>query len=77
MTKNETLQRAWRRYEEENGRLAATAREVAEWAVSKGLLQLPSVDPYDALAEDVARALREEYATDRKGAGTGSIMLCA
>ena len=67
MTRTEQLQRAWRRYEEENGRLAATAREVAEWGVRKGVLPLPDVDPYDVLAEDMARALREEYATDRRG----------
>ncbi len=67
MSKNETLQHVWRRYEEENRRLAATAREVVEWGVRTGLLQLPDVDPYDILAEDMARALREEYATDTKG----------
>jgi hypothetical protein len=67
MTKNEALQSVWRQYEEENSRLAATAREVCEWGVQKGLLNLPRVDPYDALAEDMARALREEYATDRQG----------
>lgn len=67
MTKNELLQRVWRRYEEENGRLAATARDVVEWGVVRSLLDLPRVDPYDILAEDMSRALREEYATDKKG----------
>jgi hypothetical protein len=67
MTKNDRLQRAWRQYEDTHGRLAATAREVVEWGVRAGLLDLPPVDPYDVLAEDMARALREEYATDKKG----------
>jgi hypothetical protein len=67
MTKNERLQRAWRAYEERHGRMAATAREVVEWGVHERLLDLPAVDPYDALADDMARALREEYATDRNG----------
>lgn len=30
-------------------------------------MHLPDVDPYDVLADDMARALREEYATDARG----------
>jgi hypothetical protein len=66
-TKNEQLQNVWRRFEHENGSLPASAREAAVWGVSKGLLSLPDLDPYDALADDMARALREEYATDKQG----------
>src|SRR5689334_8864651 len=67
MKKNELLQSVWQRYENEHDRLAATAREVVEWGVQEGLLRLPDIDPYDILAEDMSRALREQYATDSKG----------
>lgn len=66
-TRNEKLQSAWRMYERANGRLPATAREASVWAVQQGLIDLPELDPYDALADDMSRALREEYATDSKG----------
>ena len=67
VTKNELLQRAWRLFERDNGHLPASAREASIWAVNKGLIPLPDVDPYDALADEMARALREEFATDSKG----------
>ena len=35
--------------------------------VAAGLLQLPEIDPYDVLAEDMAQALRAEYGTDNEG----------
>jgi hypothetical protein len=66
-TQNELLQRLWKRYEEEHDRIPASAREVVEWAVEEGLLNLPDIDPYDILAGQMATALREEYATDDKG----------
>lgn len=66
-TKNEQLQRAWHLFEQENGHLPASAREASIWAVNHGLISLPDVDPYDALADEMARALREEYATDGDG----------
>jgi hypothetical protein len=66
-TKNEKLQHAWHLFEKENGHLAASAREASIWAVNEGLISLPEIDPYDALADEMARALREEYATDREG----------
>lgn len=66
-TKNEQLQRAWHLFEKQNGHLPASAREASIWAVENGLVRLPDVDPYDVLADEMARALREEYATDRKG----------
>jgi hypothetical protein len=66
-TKNEQLQHAWHLFEKESGHLPASAREASIWAVNKGLISLPEVDPYDALADEMARALREEYATDREG----------
>jgi hypothetical protein len=66
-TRNELLQRIWKRYEGEHDCLPASAREVAEWAVEKELLTLPETDPYDVLAGQMATALREEYDTDEKG----------
>jgi hypothetical protein len=66
-TRNEELQRLWRRYENETDKLPASARQVVEWAVQKQLIALPDIDPYDILAGEMARALREEYETDEKG----------
>ncbi len=66
-TKNDQFQRAWRLFEKANGHLPASAREASIWAVNAGLISLPDVDPYDVLADEMARALREEYATDEKG----------
>jgi len=67
MSRNEQMQRLFRQYEQEHGRMAATTREACVWAVQEGLLELPKIDPYDRLADDMARALREEYAVDRDG----------
>ena len=68
-TKNEQLQRAWHLFEQQNGHVPASAREASIWAVQNGLIGLPDGDPYDVLADEMARALREEY--------TVSIMPCA
>jgi hypothetical protein len=67
MTKNEELQKAWHAYEKEHGYVPATAREACIWAVGRGIVQIPDLDPFDKLAEDMARALREEYAVDSLG----------
>jgi hypothetical protein len=66
-TRAEQLQRAWHLFEAERGHVPASAREASVWAVERGLIGLPEVDPYDVLADDMARALREEYATDKEG----------
>ncbi len=66
-TYNEQLQNLWHRYERANGGIPAAPREVVEWALRKGLLEAPRFDPRDALAEEMARALREEYKTDANG----------
>lgn len=66
-TKNEQFQDVWRAYERQNGQVPATLREAVEWGVSEGLLALPELDPYDALAGDMGKALREEYRTDERG----------
>lgn len=65
--KDETLQKIWHRYETERKHKPTSAREAVEWAVEKGLLELPETDPYDVLAGQMAQALRNEYKTDDKG----------
>ena len=35
--------------------------------MAEGLIELPAVDPYDVLAEQMSQALRSETATDAKG----------
>ena len=67
LTQAEEFQRLWREYEEQHDHAAASAREVVDWAVRERGLQLPRIDPRDVLASQMARALREEYATDAKG----------
>lgn len=68
-SKSQALQRVFREYKEETGKLEATTREAVEWAVQRGLLT-PSkpVDPLDRLARDMAKAMREEV---RRDATTG------
>ena len=66
-TRKELLQRLWKRYEEEHDQSPASARQVVEWAVKEGLLDLPVVDLYDILAGQMSDALREEYDTDSIG----------
>jgi hypothetical protein len=63
----EQLQNVWHKYEVKNGSMPATAREAVAWGVSHGMIETPEVDPLAKLAEDMATALREEYATDRHG----------
>src|SRR5665213_1389364 len=66
-TQAEMFQKLWKEYEEENDHAPASAREVVEWAVRERGLALPRIDPRDVLAEQMSRALREEYAIDAKG----------
>lgn len=63
----EQYRRTWRRYELEHDHAPASAREAVEWGVSRGLIELPKTDPYDVLAGEMAKALRQEYATDPQG----------
>jgi hypothetical protein len=63
----EQLQGVWHKYEAANGLVPATAREAVAWGVSQGLIHVPEVDPLAKLSEDMADALREEYATDKHG----------
>ena len=63
----EQLQRIWHLYEERHGSVPATVREAVQWGVDNGMIAVPEVDPLAKLAEDMAVALREEYATDAEG----------
>jgi len=67
VTQTEQFQKVWKQYECEHNHTPASARAVAEWGVSQGLISLPTIDPLDVLSGQVSRALREEYATDHKG----------
>lgn len=66
-SKNLTLQKVWHEFERKNGRLPSTTREAADWGVKIGKLTMPDVDPLGILADDMAKALREEYGTDKEG----------
>ena len=66
-TKIENLQALWHKFESERDHAPTGTREVVEWAVARGLLKLPDIDPYDVLAGQMASALREEVQTDEKG----------
>ncbi len=63
----EQLQHIWHLYEKEHGSIPTTAREAVQWGVSRGMIAVPEVDPLAKLADDMATALREEYATDSCG----------
>ena len=66
-TQTELLQMLWREYEQVHDHAPASAREAVDWAVAHRGLELPRIDPRDALASQMAKALREEYATDTQG----------
>lgn len=66
-TYSEQLQQLWHRYNAEHGGAPESPRTVVEWAMKQGLLEAPKLDPVDVLAGNMARALREEYATDASG----------
>jgi hypothetical protein len=62
MNNSEKGQRILRYYRDQYGKDATpSAAEVAAWAVKKNLLRLPPpVDPLTRVAEDLAKAWREE-----------------
>ncbi|MGI8568622.1 MAG: hypothetical protein ACR2KT_05900 [Methylocella sp.] len=66
-TKTEQLQYVYHSYEAEHDHLPTSAREAVECGVREGLVELPLIDPYDVLAAEMAKALREEYAVDERG----------
>ena len=67
MTENEKFQQLWKRYENDNDYKPSSAREVVDWAVENGLLELPRLAPKAALASKMANALRQEQGVDENG----------
>lgn len=67
-TYSESLQEFWRLYEAEKGQgSAVNAHDVAAWAYHKGLWKPRPKNVIDILADDLSRAWREEYRTDKYG----------
>lgn len=67
MTKREQLLRIKKEYREAHENVPATAREIADWAVSAGLYKLPTSAAERQLANELSDALRVEYLTDDRG----------
>src|SRR5690348_7792371 len=63
----ERMQKAWHTYDSRQDHKPSSMRQVAEWAVADGLLELPEVDPVDVLADRMANAVRSEMRTDPLG----------
>lgn len=67
MAYSEQMQKIWAQYESSGMPVPATKHEVAAWAVHNGLWKPRPVDVITQCANDLAKALREEYKTDIKG----------
>lgn len=66
MAKHQEIQRVIRYYKEQTGITDVDMKEVAKWAVAKGLLKLPKPrDPYDTLKERLSEAARIESRYDK------------
>lgn len=66
-TRSESLQRLFHEYQRQNGGVPETPYKVIQWALANGLVAAPQLDPAAVLADEMARALREEYRTDKNG----------
>ncbi len=64
---SEQMQNIWKQYEEAGMPVPASSKDVAAWAVQQGLWKPRPIDVISQCAEDLSRALREEYRTDAKG----------
>ena len=60
MTKNEKFLAVWHLYESEHGHAPARARDAVDWGVAHGMLDVPLVDPYQALTAQMSKALGED-----------------
>jgi hypothetical protein len=69
MDRNQILQTQWvcEQYEKAGMPMPATSREIAVWALEKGLLRPKERDIVGEVADDIARAKREVYRVDAKG----------
>ena len=62
MTKQEKLQAIFHLYETENKHVPSRTRDVIAWAVEHHLLSVPPpIDPFAVPAEQMSKALAEEY----------------
>lgn len=66
-TYTEQMQRIWKKYEDSGESMPASSRDVAAWAIRNGHWRPQPADIIAQCAEDLSRALREEYHTDAKG----------
>ncbi len=66
-TYNEQMQKIVDEYRKAGNAWPATAHDMAGWAVRTGRWEPPRELAIDRCADDLARAMREEFITDRKG----------
>jgi hypothetical protein len=64
---NEQMRDLWQQYRQEFSVEPADLKEIAAWAISKGLWRPRPADLNTSFARDLAEALREEVRTDHKG----------
>lgn len=67
MTYNERLQKLVNRYIDSGGTWPATVREVAAWALNNKLWAPQKNEVISIFAEQLSRAMREEYIVDPQG----------
>jgi len=63
----EHIQRLVDRYVSMGNEWPATARQIARWAIDSGAWEIGRESLVNRCAEDIARAMREEYYTDPQG----------
>jgi hypothetical protein len=66
-TYTEQLQQIANRYMRETGTTTVTAREISAWAIQKGLWAPQPSALIRQCAEELSRAMREDYMTDPQG----------
>jgi hypothetical protein len=64
---SEQLQQIVKKYESAGNSLPATAHDIAQWAIEQKLWAPKRSTLVDRCAEELARAMREEYVTDPQG----------
>src|ERR1700690_2253681 len=66
-TYKEQIRTIWKQYREEISHSPVDLKEVASWAIQKGLWKPRPIDLSASLAGDLADALRDETRIDEKG----------
>jgi len=67
MSYTKDMQLVVKRYRAAEQTWPASSKEMASWAIKNGLWEISDTDIINTCAKDLARAMREEYATDEKG----------